>query len=421
MRRKATLGFELPGGSEPPTEFRIFPFGEIKTSQGDFLFDEAAAEAVLAEAKEWGNQLSVDFNHQQPRAIEGATPTGEAPAAAWFDLELREDGLWAINIQWTPDAAEALGKRQYRYFSPWLDYDPDNGRIMRLNNLALTNVPATQDMEPIVATLARGQLAISWRDLQRELLRLLRAKYPDRYLYLEDVLVGADGNSGAAVYEEGDNEERFQIGWRLDEAEAVLLEGDPIRVRTAYTPTPNGGEQMETVMAKLGLSKSASEAEALSAVSALADRAEVSTQLATLTGKDSDAEALGVLEAWKQSHGRVAEVEAELATIEAKREEAELARLIEEGIEAGKLEPTDDKKAWAQEQGVAGLKAYLGATQPKVKTTVTKAPTGASDSVTLGQAMDDIEAEWRKGGKHFSMAAVALEARSRHQHLRGEE
>ena len=154
-RVRLGLGFELPEAA--PTEFLIFPFGTIETAKGDYLFDQEAAETVLAWAEKWGNQFSIDYNHQQPNAIDGVTPTGEAPAAGWFDLELRSDGLWAVKVEWTADAAEALSKREYRYFSPWLDYEISTGRVMRLYNLALTNLPATQDLEPIVATLASAQ------------------------------------------------------------------------------------------------------------------------------------------------------------------------------------------------------------------------------------------------------------------------
>lgn len=417
-QRAVTLGFELPEG-EPPTEFRIFPYGELETTKGNYLFDEAAAEAVLAWAKEWGNKFSIDYNHQQPSALEGVTPTGEAPAAGWFDLELRTDGLWAVAVEWTEDAAEALGKREYRYFSPWLDYEVATGRVMRLYNLALTNLPATQDLEAIVAGLGGKQLAISWRDLDRELLRLLRTIYPGCYVWLEDVLVGVDSTAGAVVYQEGESDDKWWHAWRLDDEERVILEGNPVLVRTAYVPSPQGGE-METVMTALGLSKDASEASALEAVQALGQRAEVSTTLATLTGKEAPAEALGVIQAWKESHDRVADVEAQLATVESEREEAELAALIDQGIEDGKLEPTDTMKAWAREQGVAGLQAYLGATQPKVKTQPTKQPGEGADQVTLSQAVDEVEAEWQKVGRTYSADHLVREATKRHPHLGGE-
>ena len=67
-------------------------------------------------------------------------------------------------------------------------------------------------------------------------------------------------------------------------------------------------------------------------------------------------------------------------------------------------------KAWAREQGVAGLQAYLGATQPKVKTQPTKQPGEGADQVTLSQAVDEVEAEWQKLGRTYSADHLVLEA-----------
>ena len=143
QRHKLTL--ELPQGA-PPGEFRIFPFGYIETTQGVFLFDSEAAASVLERWKEYGNRLSIDYEHQ---ALEPVS-NGPVPAAGWFDLELREDGLWAINVEWTERAQALLASREYRYFSPAF-YTAKEGRIVELINLALTNIPATKRMQPLVA------------------------------------------------------------------------------------------------------------------------------------------------------------------------------------------------------------------------------------------------------------------------------
>lgn len=143
QRHKLTL--ELPQGA-PPGEFRIFPFGQVETTKGAFLVDEESARMVLERWREYGNRLSIDYEHQ---ALEPVT-NGPVPAAGWFDLELREDGLWAINVEWTERARELLAAREYRYFSPAF-YTDEKGRIVELINLALTNIPATKRMQPLVA------------------------------------------------------------------------------------------------------------------------------------------------------------------------------------------------------------------------------------------------------------------------------
>lgn len=143
QRHKLTL--ELPQGA-PPGEFRIFPFDYVDTSKGVFLFDPQAAASVLERWREYGNRLSIDYEHQ---ALEPVT-NGPVPAAGWFDLEVREDGLWAVNVEWTERAKALLAGREYRYFSPAF-YTDEKGRIVELINLALTNIPATKRMQPLVA------------------------------------------------------------------------------------------------------------------------------------------------------------------------------------------------------------------------------------------------------------------------------
>ena len=145
MKRYHTLTVELPG-REPPREFRIFPFGRVETTKGVFLFDARSATSVMERWREWGNRLFIDYEH----GALNPHNAGPAPAAGWFDLEVREDGLWAVNVDWTPRAREMLAQGEYRYFSPAFEVD-EEGRIIALINIALTNLPATKRMEPLVA------------------------------------------------------------------------------------------------------------------------------------------------------------------------------------------------------------------------------------------------------------------------------
>ena len=152
---RATLNLEIhagkpgtePGAQVPPTEFRIFPFGVIDTVKGKFIFDMEAGERLIAAWKDYGNRLPIDYEHQ---ALEPVS-NGPVPAAGWFDLELREDGLWAVNVEWTPRAVELISKKEYRYISPAF-YTDEKGRIIELINVALTNIPATKRLQPLVAS-----------------------------------------------------------------------------------------------------------------------------------------------------------------------------------------------------------------------------------------------------------------------------
>ena len=144
MKQTRLLRLEL--NEVPPREFRVFPYGVIETTKGIFIFDERAAEQVMAAWRDYGNDLVIDYEHQ---TFEPAG-NGPVPAAGWFGLELRDDGLWAVSVRWTERAAEALKAREYRYMSPAFEHD-DEGRITRLYNVALVNFPATKAMEPLAA------------------------------------------------------------------------------------------------------------------------------------------------------------------------------------------------------------------------------------------------------------------------------
>lgn len=128
-----------------PDSFRIFAFGTTDTTKGEYKFDSESASAVMTAFNDYGNRLTMDYEHQ---ALQD--PPIKAPAAASYLLDLRADGLYATDIKWTPIAADHLKNKEYLYFSPAFLTD-DDGRPSRLLNVALTNIPATKSMQPLVA------------------------------------------------------------------------------------------------------------------------------------------------------------------------------------------------------------------------------------------------------------------------------
>jgi phage I-like protein len=137
----------MPDGT-PPSEFRIWTWGENPTLKGTVVLDKAAADAVLLAYAEHGVELAIDYEHQTFNAEENGKP---APAAGWFRPEVRDDGLWAAGVRWTDEAAGYLKNRQYRYFSPTALLDAKTRKPVRLMPMALTNWPATKDIQPLVA------------------------------------------------------------------------------------------------------------------------------------------------------------------------------------------------------------------------------------------------------------------------------
>lgn len=134
-----------------PSEFRIFPQGTIETTKGIFKFDGASANDVMSKAKDWGNDFPLDYGHSMVgfASMFASNPAEAGKAAGWFKPVVRGGDLWATSVRWTPTATAYLKNREYRYVSPAFRAD-DEGRISELTNVALTNLPATKRMNPLV-------------------------------------------------------------------------------------------------------------------------------------------------------------------------------------------------------------------------------------------------------------------------------
>ncbi|AKV01661.1 Mu-like prophage I protein [Labilithrix luteola] len=153
------LSLETSEGSGLPTEFRIFGRGKNETTKGTFVFDNAAAASVMAEYEAHGIDLAIDYDHASLSSGQSLDPAQAGKAAGWFNLELRNGELWAVNVRWTEPAAEALRRKEWRFYSP--AFQTKGGRITTLLNVAITNLPATRRLEPLMAagrgtTMATG-------------------------------------------------------------------------------------------------------------------------------------------------------------------------------------------------------------------------------------------------------------------------
>ncbi len=139
---------ELSGADGvPPTEFRLFKFGENETTKGKFVLDASGVADLLAERAKRAVDVAVDYEHQTYQSASNGQP---APAAGWIDIEARADGLWAKNARWTPRATKMFRDGEYKYFSPTFKVDA-KGRIVRLMVPALTNDPASHGIDALIA------------------------------------------------------------------------------------------------------------------------------------------------------------------------------------------------------------------------------------------------------------------------------
>ncbi|MEW6250260.1 MAG: phage protease [Planctomycetota bacterium] len=143
----------------PVREFLLIPFGEVEVERPvageSFVFTPQHAES----AKHWfdalGRKLAIDYEHQSFDRL-NTRRDGLRPAAGWVGgLEIRDDGLWAVDVSWTERAAELLRTGEYRYFSPVIFWtDEDHTDVAALGPIALTNDPAMRGVPALAARRA---------------------------------------------------------------------------------------------------------------------------------------------------------------------------------------------------------------------------------------------------------------------------
>lgn len=166
------VALKADGKEELPNEFRVLMNGTTDTLKGPIRCSEFSCGLVLAHMRAMGrDKLPFDYNHEM------VGYGGDGRAAGWFVPMSRGGELWATEIEWTPRAKTELSAKEWRYFSPALFRDED-GNIVELINIALTNLPATLNQTPLV-TSQFGQ--------------------KDQDMTLEQVLASAGAKDGPAL------------------------------------------------------------------------------------------------------------------------------------------------------------------------------------------------------------------------------
>ncbi len=135
-----------------PSDFRIFAKGWNDTAKGKFLFDEEAAKSVMDEYEKHGVDRMIDLEHL---SIDTESAAYNPDAKGWFNLEIRDGALWAVNVRWTPDGAARLKNATQRYISPFFSFDEKSLRVQSLYNVAICAIPATYNIPALVAASAR--------------------------------------------------------------------------------------------------------------------------------------------------------------------------------------------------------------------------------------------------------------------------
>ncbi|MCX7784565.1 MAG: phage protease [Meiothermus sp.] len=256
--KRQRLGFSTFEAQEPPSEFLIWAYGEVPFRWADgtqmtLLFTPEDAQEVIRRVRM--PELPIDYEHRSQTPVDN----GPVPAAGWFQLEARPDGLWAVNVRWTETAARLLRSGEYRHWSP-VFWDED-GHIRQLDMIGLTNQPATVDQMPLVAS-ALGD------PMRERLIQLLGLAQEATEEQIEAALAQLQTRAG-----------------QLEQAQALLAEAG--------------------ITASIGSDEAHGQAMAVAANALLAARVnELEAELATLRSQALDGEAQATIDA-ALSEGRI--------------------------------------------------------------------------------------------------------------------
>jgi phage I-like protein len=357
---EATSGRSRPlplvEGGPPPTEYLMFGPGVNETVKGPLLFDDEAAEAVMAFYEARGRKrLAGDWEHDSmvPPTERRGDYRG-SPASHWFSLEVRPGPeLWASDVKWTPDAFEQLSKGEYAHTSPVVKFQKSTGRIMAVLSSALTNDPATIGQPQLVAASAESTKTENKMPMWK-----MDAK---------------DGDKIKAVVDG----EHKDMGEGMEKMKAALAESFPDHFKGSDTDPAAKAKLAEDDATKkmpAGEPLSAAEEEEKKEMKAL------SAAVAELTGKKTRVEQVAALTAFRDASIEVATLTA-AATRNVK---SAFDSVVEQGKKAMKITPADvaagtktklglyiASQRGKGEEGVAALSAYLDASAARVVTAET--------------------------------------------------
>ncbi len=336
--------FELPITAEgqPPSEYRVFAYGVNPTSKGDYLFDEASASSVMAAYADQGNELMSDWEHS---SLLKPPVDLSTKASSWFTPQIRGDELghpelWSAGVRWTPRAFQQLSDGETRYFSPAFDYEaqPDKAtgarRIVRLINIALTNLPATKHMTPLVAASETAEDSAATTDPKEKPMKSVKCTQCKKAI------------QGLSMADDGEENTAYHSTCAPGEAEAKKL-------TAALSLDPGDAPAMLSQATQLG---------------------ELRREVLSITGAKELGGAIGTLRAHAESHTKVAQLTADLATREKAERFTAFDALVKEGQDGKKISPamlSDGEwipKLRAQEGGIEILRGYLKTATPLVVT-----------------------------------------------------
>jgi len=339
-------------------EVQVLPAGRFRATDGrphdapSWYLDAALAARVIEQIEARANDIVIDYEHQ---TLNAATNGQAAPAAGWAKkFEWREgQGLYATDANWTDKAKAHIAAREYRYISPVFEYDKKTGAVRRLLMLAITNYPALDGMDGLIArAAARFQTGgVAMKADMNEARKWLKAAIDLHKQHME----GKAPTTGP----EGEKSQQKMMDQMMRAYDALGGESMAAMSATLTDEEISMNELLKKLLKQLGLKDDATEEAALSAVaSLLTKKTELETAVAAAKAQAPDPEKYVPVETVKS-------LQTQIASLTTKINEGEVDGIVKKALDEGRLLPAMED--WARELGkkdVAALKTYIDAAQP---------------------------------------------------------
>lgn len=139
------------GGKTAPDRFLLLKDGDLDWAGLDLTLDADGAERIIAKFEEHGVDLVIDFEHATTDVEAGNKD--KAPAAGWVKAMefIKGEGLFATQVEWTDEAKRAIEAKEFKYISPVVAVDKDTDDLLRIHSVALVNRPRTREIPELLA------------------------------------------------------------------------------------------------------------------------------------------------------------------------------------------------------------------------------------------------------------------------------
>jgi len=327
----------------------LVPDGDVTTTRGkkNFTVGSDDYEKIVSEFSKLNRQIVIDYEHQTLGG-DNAPKDGTAPAAGWIHELRYEQGRGIIgSVEWTPRARKLILAGEYRYLSPVLMIETDEGesRPYELIHAAITNDPAIHGMERLAASRKKGKKMPKGKKSKKKMDMFSRIK-----------TAFADGDATP-------EEQAATVEEVVQEVDAVGSAIADLRVSLGMAEDAPPEEVVRAAIEKLAPADGGDGGDAMPPDEAAANSA--LTKIRSALAMKSDAteadivKAIDKITAGSVSAEDYSALKTRLDAVEGENRDRNVTTLIDQLVADGKLNPNDTSKMkWAHSRATTDISAF---------------------------------------------------------------